>query len=112
MPYITIPYTLNVNMAGNKSHLVAQIDCELEVEFDSPDDWGISSVFFEETICNKQFSATPKSDPVLWAVLERAFEESRDKLADRVVEGINEWHRDNAEERGEYLRQCRIEDAA
>jgi len=106
--YLNIPYTLTIAAAGDKSHFVTEFDCELEVTLDGFEDWFINSVVFEGT-ATRPHIVTPKSDPDLWKLLERAFEHSSIKIADKVMEAAIEARNDRMGDRADYEHDIRME---
>ena len=107
--YLNIPYTLTIAAAGDKSHFVTEFDCELEVTFDSPEDWYIDAVAFTAYRDQPAFSVTAKSDPDLWKLMERAFEHSSMSISDKVLEAAYEARRDRMADYGDYLHDIRME---
>lgn len=107
--YLNIPYTLTIAAAASKSQFVTEFDCELEVTFDSPEDWYIDAVLFTAYRDIPAFSVTPKTDPDLWKLMERAFEHSSMSISDKVMEAAAEARNDRLADHADYLHDIRME---
>ena len=106
--YLNIPYTLTLAASGDTTHIVAELDCELEVTFDDLDNWGIDAVIFSKSLYNPAFTVTPKSDPDLWKLLERTLERDSTSIADKVMEAAIEERMDRLAARADYERDIQM----
>lgn len=106
--YLNIPYTLTIAAAGDKSHFVTEFDCELSIDLTDFEDWFIDEVNFPKSGNTPAFTVTPKSDPDLWKLLERAFEHSSARIADKVIRAAIEERNDRLADRADYERDIRM----
>lgn len=111
MPTLHIPYTLTLvsnlgrdaTLGTIKRGFVAEFDCTLDLDYTDTRDWEITSITFEQTKYTDEFSVDEKSDPQLWALVQRAFEYDWKDLGDKVREFIIEDHAEYGDGRGDRL---------
>ena len=117
MPDIHIPYTLTLvtNLGRDavlntiKRGFVAEFDCTLDVDYADTRNWEITSITFEQTKWNEEYSVDAVSDPDLWTLIQRSFEYDWKDLGDKVREFIVEDHAEYGDGRGDYLRDMQME---
>ena len=111
MGTLHIPYTLTLvtNLGRDavlntiKRGFVAEFDCTLDVDYEDTRNWEITSITFEQTKWNEEYSVDEKSDPDLWTLIQRSFEYDWKDLGDKVREFIVEDHAEYGDGRGDRL---------
>jgi hypothetical protein len=104
-PYsLRIPHTLALNSVLSKGPVktygfVAEFDCEIEIDYEDPDNWEITGLRFEQTKWNPEFTITPKSDPAFWALIDRALKLEDKEIAAKAVERMYEAWEDRQNQR-------------
>ena len=102
--FLRIPCTLSINAMRCKNWFVTEIDCDLEVDFDSPEDWAVTAVTFTKYGNTPEFTVDAKSDPLLWQILGRAIEDDDMAIADAVMEAAAQDRMDRAADAADHLR--------
>lgn len=116
MPSLHIPYTLNLmaNIGRDaalgtiKRGFVAEFDTTLDLDYEDTQNWEITSITFEQTRWNDEFSVDEKSDPELWKLVLRAIDYDWKDLGDKVREFIIDDHAEYGDDRGDYLRDMQM----
>lgn len=96
-PYtIRIPYApqITTKIGPHASAFVCEIDAELVVDYETPENWEIVGLRFEQTRWNPEFEVTPESDALLWKLIERAIDMDDKAVAAKVEEMICEDYTD------------------
>lgn len=117
MPSLHIPYTLSImaNLGRDavlntmKRGFVAEFDCTLDVDYTDASDWEVTGITFEQDRWSDEFHVDAKSDPDLWKLIQRGIEYDWKDLGDKVREMIIADIADYGDDRGDYLRDCWME---
>ena len=111
-PYtLRFPYAVELtSKTGAITHgFIAEIDAELVVEYEDTDNWEVVGLRFEQTKYSPEFEVTPKSDPTLWALIERALDLDDKAVCAKVRDQIVEAYCDMRDERGDMEYDLRAE---
>lgn len=119
-PYsLRFPYALELHaIIGNRDSLLlakqyafcgVEFDAEIEVDYEDPDNWEITGLRFEQTRWNPEFTVTPKSDPDLWKLIDRALDLDDKAICAKVKEQIIEAYSDRDGERCDAAHDAWVE---
>ena len=96
-PYsLHIPDTLEITTKTGpaKAGFVAEFNCQIDVDYEDPDNWEITGVTVEQSRWNDEFSISAKTDPDLWKIVLRALDADWKAIKDKILEWMGEDYSD------------------